>query len=74
VTLSLSQLVIALIIVNAATSIISMILGWDGILFIKKASVETNKELLHFGKYTTFTLIGTNLLRSVDTLIISLSP
>ncbi|MDG2431845.1 hypothetical protein [Flavobacterium sp.] len=74
VTLSLSKLVIALIIVNAATSIISMILGWDGILLIKKASAETNKELLHFGKYTTFTLIGTNLLRSVDTLIISLSP
>jgi O-antigen/teichoic acid export membrane protein len=49
-------------------------LGWDGILLINKASVETNKTLLHFGKYTTFTLIGTNLLRSVDTLIISLSP
>jgi O-antigen/teichoic acid export membrane protein len=30
--------------------------------------------LLDFGKYTTFTLIGTNLLRSADTLIISLSP
>ncbi|MES1181678.1 MAG: oligosaccharide flippase family protein, partial [Flavobacterium sp.] len=30
--------------------------------------------LLHFGKYTTFTLIGTNLLRSADMLIISLSP
>ncbi|CAM2867029.1 lipopolysaccharide biosynthesis protein [Flavobacterium frigoris] len=74
VTLNLNQLVIALIIVNGATSIISLILGWDGILHIKKASVETNKILLHFGKYTTFTLIGTNLLRSVDTLIISLSP
>jgi len=72
--LSLNQLVIGLIIVNTATSILSFILGWDGILLIKKASVETNKELLHFGKYTTFTLIGTNLLRSVDTLIISLSP
>lgn len=72
--LSLNQLVIGLIIVNAGTSIISFILGWDGILLINKASVETNKTLLHFGKYTTFTLIGTNLLRSVDTLIISLSP
>lgn len=74
VTLNLNQLVIALIFVNAATSILSLVLGWDGILYIKKASVETNKILLHFGKYTTFTLIGTNLLRSVDTLIISLSP
>ncbi|WP_281635380.1 lipopolysaccharide biosynthesis protein [Flavobacterium marginilacus] len=72
--LSLNQLVIGLIIVNAGTSIVSFILGWDGILLINKASAETNKTLLHFGKYTTFTLIGTNLLRSVDTLIISLSP
>ena len=32
------------------------------------------KVLIDFGKYTTFTLIGTNLLRSADTLIISLSP
>lgn len=72
--LSLNQLVLALIIVNALTSIISLVLGWDGILLINKASKETNKSLLHFGKYTTFTLIGTNLLRSVDTLIISLSP
>lgn len=48
--------------------------GWDGLKHIKKASAETNKILLHFGKYTTFTLVGTNLLRSADTLIISLSP
>jgi O-antigen/teichoic acid export membrane protein len=51
-----------------------MILGWDGTKFITKASSETNKTLLHFGKYTTFTIIGTNLLRSADTVIISLSP
>jgi O-antigen/teichoic acid export membrane protein len=41
---------------------------------ITKATSETNRTLLDFGKYTTFTLIGTNLLRSADTLIISLSP
>ncbi|MFD0988925.1 lipopolysaccharide biosynthesis protein [Mariniflexile jejuense] len=72
--LTLTQLVIALLIINAITSLMSFVLGWDGILLIRKASSETNKTLLHFGKYTTFTLIGTNLLRSVDTLIISLSP
>jgi O-antigen/teichoic acid export membrane protein len=49
-------------------------MGWDGLKEIRKASSETNKTLLHFGKYTTFTLVGTNLLRSADTLIISLSP
>ncbi|MEL1239927.1 lipopolysaccharide biosynthesis protein [Flavobacterium flavipallidum] len=72
--LGLNELIIALVVINAITSLISLLLGWDGIFYIQKASSETNRELLHFGKYTTFTLIGTNLLRSVDTLIISLSP
>jgi O-antigen/teichoic acid export membrane protein len=72
--MTLNQLVIALLIINAITSLVTMILGWDGTKFITKASSETNKTLLHFGKYTTFTIIGTNLLRSADTVIISLSP
>lgn len=72
--MTLNQLVIALLIVNAITSFITIVLGWDGTKYITKASSETNKILLNFGKYTTFTLIGTNLLRSADTVIISLSP
>jgi O-antigen/teichoic acid export membrane protein len=72
--MTLTQLVIALLIINAITSLVTIILGWDGTKYITKASSETNKTLLNFGKYTTFTLIGTNLLRSADTLIISLSP
>lgn len=72
--MSLSQLVVALLIINTVTSILTIILGWDGTKYITKASKETNKTLLDFGKYTTFTLIGSNLLRSADTLIISLSP
>jgi O-antigen/teichoic acid export membrane protein len=72
--LTLTQLVIAILIINAFTSFISIVAGWDGTKHITSATVETNKTLLHFGKYTTFTLIGTNLLRSADVLIISLSP
>lgn len=72
--LTLTQLVITILIINAFTSLISIIAGWDGTKYITSASVETNKTLFHFGKYTTFTLIGTNLLRSADVLIISLSP
>ncbi|WP_372744820.1 lipopolysaccharide biosynthesis protein [Lutibacter sp.] len=72
--LTLTQLVWAMLAINALTSLVSLIAGWDGLKFIRKASVNTNKTLLHFGKYTTFTLIGTNLLRNADTLIISLSP
>jgi O-antigen/teichoic acid export membrane protein len=74
VEMTLNNLVIALIIINGFTSFITIILGWDGTKYITKAKSETNRTLLNFGKYTTFTLIGTNLLRSADTLIISLSP
>ena len=72
--LTLNQLIIALLFINALTSLVSLVLGWDGVNHITKASKATNKVLLNFGKYTTFTLIGTNLLRSADTFIISLSP
>lgn len=72
--MTLTQLVMGLLVVNAITSFITIILGWDGTKYITKASRATNKTLLDFGKYTTFTLIGTNLLRSADTIIISLSP
>jgi O-antigen/teichoic acid export membrane protein len=72
--MTLEQLVWVLLLVNAITSLVCIVAGWDGFRHIRKASRETNKALLDFGKYTTFTLIGTNLLRSADTLIISLSP
>lgn len=72
--LTLTQLVIAMLVINATTSFTTIILGWDGTKHITSACAETNKTLLNFGKYTTFTLIGSNLLRSADVLIISLSP
>jgi O-antigen/teichoic acid export membrane protein len=72
--MTLVEVVWAMLIINIITSLMSMLMGWDGLKEIRKASSETNKTLLHFGKYTTFTLVGTNLLRSADTLIISLSP
>ncbi len=72
--MTLTQLVWAQLGINLVTSAICVIAGWDGMRHIRKATRETNKVLLDFGKYTIFTLIGTNLLRSADTLIISLSP
>ena len=72
--MTLTELIWALLIINAITSIVSILFGWDGLKYIGSASTITNNKLLNFGKYTTFTLIGTNLLRSADTLIISLSP
>lgn len=56
------------------TSLITMIFNWDGIRYIFHARNSTNKIILNFGKYTTGTLIGSNLLKSADTFIIGLSP
>jgi O-antigen/teichoic acid export membrane protein len=72
--LSLTQLVWSYLLVDAIASGTCIIMGWDGLKYLTKATLESVKTLLHFGKYTAFTLIGTNLLRSADTFIISFSP
>jgi O-antigen/teichoic acid export membrane protein len=72
--MTLIQLVWAQLLITLFTSFICIYNQWDGLRYIRKSTAQTNKVLLNFGKYTTFTLIGTNLLRSADTLIISLSP
>lgn len=72
--MTLTQIVWINMGVNILCSLVSIIAGLDGLKYIRHATRETNSTLIHFGKYTTFTLIGTNLLRSADTLIISLSP
>lgn len=69
-----TSLIWALLAINAVTSLLCISKGWDGLLLIKKAKKSTNATLLNFGKYSTFTLIGTNLLRNADLLIISISP
>ncbi len=72
--MSLLQLVISFLVIDAVASGVCLLMDWDGLKYIPKATKDTTKVLLHFGKYTTFTLIGTNLLRSADTFIISFSP
>ncbi len=70
----LRMIVYAYLLVNIITSIASMIPNWDGFRHIGKATGATNKKILDFGKYSTGTLIGSNLLKSADTFIIGLSP
>lgn len=71
---SIIHLIWALLLINLITTVVCIGKGWDGLLYIRKANKSTNKTLLNFGKYSTFTLIGTNLLRNADLLIISISP
>ena len=71
---SLQIIVYAYLAINIITSLLSSITNWDGILYLFQARSNTNKQILNFGKYSTGTLIGSNLLKSADTFIIGLSP
>jgi O-antigen/teichoic acid export membrane protein len=72
--LPLTQIVWAQFLSYFVVSLFCIVMGWDGIRHLFRATRKTNRTLIDFGKYTTLTLIGTNLLRSADTFIISLSP
>ena len=72
--LSVEMIIIYHIVFNLATSLITSVFNWDGILFIFKAKAYTNKITLNFGKYAMGTSIGSSLLKSADAFIIGLSP
>jgi len=59
---------------DIVTSLFVIANKWDGINYIKYFDFQCIKDLMKFGKYSTASLIGSNLLRSSDTFILSLSP
>ncbi|MCF8307651.1 MAG: oligosaccharide flippase family protein [Bacteroidales bacterium] len=69
----LQTIVLFYLAMQLITSLLTMFKGWDGVKYIFHANRETNKTILNFGKYTTGTLIGSNLLKSSDTFILGLS-
>ena len=72
--LKINNIILVFIFFNMITSVVCIIKSWDGLMLLRYARKRTLKTLLNFGKYSTFTLIGTNLLRNADILIISISP
>jgi O-antigen/teichoic acid export membrane protein len=72
--LGVLEVIYAHLIVNLLTSLLSILKGWDGMKYIFKATKENNARLFHFGKFTIGTMIGSNLLKSADTILIGLSP
>ncbi|MDF2455648.1 MAG: oligosaccharide flippase family protein [Cytophagaceae bacterium] len=66
----LTYILYSYLLANFITSIICIWSGWTLITSIKRASKQRMKELFHFGKYSMGTMIGSNLLRTSDTLII----
>jgi O-antigen/teichoic acid export membrane protein len=67
---SLSYLLACFIISCFLPSFISLWTGWSWIKSIRFADRTTISELFDFGKFSMGTLMGSNLLRSSDTLII----
>ncbi|MEM8927023.1 MAG: oligosaccharide flippase family protein [Bacteroidota bacterium] len=72
--LGLLEIVWVNLLVNLISSSWCTLKKWDGLSFLKYADSATEKELIHFGKYSMGTLVGSSLLKSADTLIIGLSP
>lgn len=71
---TIESVVLVYICINALTSLLTLLLGWDYLKLIRYVDKSIVKKLLNFGKYSLGTLVGTNLLKSADTFIIGLSP
>ncbi len=69
--LELPYVIIAHVISNLVASIVAVIMGWSGLQYLGSAVKATVMKLLHFGKYSVGTLIGSNLLKSSDTFLIA---
>lgn len=72
--LGVQEVIYAHLAVNLITSLLSIFKGWDGMSYIFKASKANISKLFHFGKFTIGTMIGSNLLKSADTMLIGFSP
>lgn len=71
--MNLTELIKALVVVNTITSLFCISMGWSGMRYLLNAKKKNVSQLLNFSKYSIFTLIGTNLLRSADIFILSFS-
>jgi O-antigen/teichoic acid export membrane protein len=69
---SITAVVLAHLGSHLLASLYSIVKGWDGIRFIRYTTKARLYEQLHFGKYSMVTLIGSNLLKSSDTIIIGI--
>lgn len=58
---------------NFLPGIPALLKGWDGLAHFRSATKQHTRELLNFGKYSTLISVGSSLLRSADTFILSMS-
>jgi len=62
----------AFVISQLATTILALSLGWSRLKDFNKSTPPAKKQLIGFGKYSMFTLLFANLLRSSDTYILGI--
>lgn len=55
---------------NLLPGLISSVKGWNKLKYVRKGTIEMNKSLFSFGKYSMGSMIGSNFLRSSDTYLI----
>ncbi len=67
-------LVFVYIIANTFTSLIVIIMKWDGLAYFFSGTSKTRKQILNFGKYSTLSYISSNLLKSSDAILLGLAP
>ncbi|MBI9062282.1 MAG: oligosaccharide flippase family protein [Marinilabiliaceae bacterium] len=70
----LTDIILICILANAITSGVAMCYKWDGFIFIQKSTRALRAQIMQFGKYATAGYIGSNLLKSADTFILTLVP
>lgn len=70
---SLKGIITVYILAHALTSFLSFILGWDEHTGIAHARKKIIRSILKFGKYSTASSLGSSLLRSSDTIILSMA-
>lgn len=69
---SIEMLVRYHVLIHFVLAVSLLIRKKSGLQFLKYARIQICRKLLRFGKYSLGTLIGTNLLKSADTFLISL--
>lgn len=70
---NIDTIIWAYLITNLFSSLLASLFNWDGVRHTFQVTRRSIGTILNFGKYTTGTLIGSNLLKSSDTFIIGLS-
>lgn len=71
---SINNLMVLMIFSSGILSLVTIILRRDGADKLKYINKRSFDKLFQFGKFNSLTLLGTNLLQSIDMFLIGLSP